>query len=763
VNKKLPQVRLVTRELVTTLDFRGFGHAAADFYSDTRKTDVSGTFRQFPTLFPRLRCILFDGHAEFEPGNLIKAVDAGAIARGELSPPLLMSFPSCSTELPASFCESTYLRTVVYLDISFIPGSLKSAVYSGTFSPANLPDLRILKAKGREIDDWTAINLFRSFKKQLWSVDLSLNQLTDAIVPYLVSECFLPVSIRSASHFGVEGTISLPTEAGSSSYGPFEFIEETEYSFNFSHPERYLSDAPDYIPDENRPTQDLHSMRRDGRSLISSDGADETVKALTNFIDNDMIDLEDVRHVDIAQAHDGLTHLYLNHNRLSSAGIARLLRLSYGRLERLECDGTSITLPDAALPGWMKARQARYAGFVEEMHTLRPVISSNLQVLRLHHSIVTQTLSWQVEGLRDMSAMWLAENYLHPRAALASPQPFTPDTNPRLISLTLTNIPRYSSGPVIERLIHFLKCAALQERGVQEAARDFGRRTPSVLRGLRHLRLEFDPDPKEEELGDLSGDEDLDSTDLLDMAAKEFSFFGEMGWGDSAEQSRRASKGQPPETARRTSKALSADASQTKHLSTTERLEVDSPTVADGFRPRLSPSHSHSDLESEYMTHSGTWNNNPFEIQVWVGPGEMPLHPAANEYMRLLRDPALRKDVRPASPAQVAAGVPVGSYVYNEAWRAILVPVTEEGKEMREPTRSQLAGMRDVVGALKDWRAKTKRAFAEVKERTGKDGREGRAGMREVPLGPPHYFWTGKLEVVLGDSVAHYQSSKYWR
>lgn len=128
---------------------------------------------------------------------------------------MMLSIPHCQTRLPVTFFASEYLHNVVYLDVSDTPGSLKNALVQRTLGPITLPNLRIFKAQGREMDDTTARLLFRSFKEQLWSLDLSRNCLTDASLDDVVDFCSPPRTLRSESHFDVEGKFVLDPEFGS--------------------------------------------------------------------------------------------------------------------------------------------------------------------------------------------------------------------------------------------------------------------------------------------------------------------------------------------------------------------------------------------------------------------------------------------------------------------------------------------------------------------------------------------------------------------
>jgi hypothetical protein len=407
----------------------------------------------------------------------------------------------------------------------------------------------------------------------------------------------------------------------------------------------------------------------------------------------------------------------------------------------------------AQLPSFLG--KASLSGILGLAHVFRPVISSNLQVLRIHHSLVTQLLSVEIENMSTMANQWLAETCLLPRAELAYPEAFVPDMNPRLQSLILTHIPRYSTGPLIEKLINFLKLASVQERGIQTInAKATNRHSPMTLLGLRHIRFEFQHDPREALTHDLSDEDSLDPGEVMDTS-QEFSFFGDSGWAPSS-------------------------SSTAKPSTVVERHPVaNSPRNEPELRDKKSarPEHvpdtetkTETEAESDHRTCAYTWQGKEFSIPVWIGPSHHPHHmPAVNEYMRLLRaNPHLCADPEPASPNHVSAGVPPGSYIFSAAWGAILAPppppttttsattitTATTSHHVRKPTRTELLSMRDVVAAIKAYRAQARGAYSAV--------RKAEAG-KEAPLGAPHYHWTGTLEVLVEDTRAHYQQSRFWR
>jgi hypothetical protein len=166
--------------------------------------------------------------------------------------------------------------------------------------------------------------------------------------------------------------------------------------------------------------------------------------------------------------------------------------------------------------------------------------------------------------------------------------------------------------------------------------------------------------------------------------------------------------------------------------------------------PRLSGRLDNFPSPTEFLTYVDKWEGNVFQTRVWVGSGVLGDHPAINEYMNCLRDPALRKTIGPASPSHVMAGVPEGSLIFTDAWDAMILP----GEEMVPPPSGVLTGMSDVIAAIKRYRLSTRSKFASL---------QGDAGSTRIPLGDPHFFWTGQLEVLTKDSKASRQATHDWR
>lgn len=728
-------MRPSTLALVTTLDFRGFAKANTVFWSDNTKRTIPETFKRLHALFPDLRCVLIDGHTEADPVALTVTPPPDASgAHAARHRPLMLSIPETEALLPTTFYTSDYVRNLVYLDVSRLPGSLQSLV-AAVHGTIHMPHLKILRIRGRELNDATAETLFSVFRGKLWSADLADNLLTDAIVPAFASRCFLSPPLRRADRFYEEGRLLRPENFGSAWYGPFQVIEESRWSADFSHPERHFADAPAYSAELSRSTpQEYQAVRADGRGRIRRDTADDIKIMIAGDKDHAPPKRLDLPYLGVCCSPVGITHLDLTGNRISASGLERLVRTTPGQLEQLAFDmpvfkpiGTSWP------PAWH--RETSLHGIIGSAHVFRPVFSSNLRVLRIHHSLVTGILALESPGLSTMARLWIAETAIRDRCEMAYPETFVPDMNPRLTSLTLTGIPRRSVGHLTAKLIRFLKLAAAQEQAIEAAgAGSSSRRSPVVLRGLRHLRLEFDADPIEDPAG-WSNADDLDAEDLLNMDDGEgFSFFQD----ENKPRSQPNSDVKPDLPPRRPAPAPQDYAGAAPGAETTgpeSRRPGDSPAPPSD-RLRHAP---YAETSGEHVDQVVEWNGITTKVKVWIGSGVLGPHPAVNAYMHALRDPALRDHrVGPAMPAHQKAGVPMGKLLFYAAWDSMLMPA-----QLTKPGRADLHRMADVLVALRDFR---------TAERTKMESKR-----------TPHDFWSGRLEVVSQQSMAHYRSSQYWR
>lgn len=699
VFNRLGAVRPLTRHLVRVLDSRCFVKDAYDFVSDQHDRTLQQSFKCALGLLPKVDSILLDGHASLDPSFLI---GPSAIHDDVSIPPtypLLLSIAGCPYHLPGTFFNAPSLQHLVYLDISSVPGSLTSLI-----QPALLPDLRILKIRGRELDNATLMALAGLFRLRLWSLDVSDNRVSDAALDALRDKCFPTTQLRSKAHFRVEGRL-VAEDKGTPEYGPFCSIEESESSGSFRHPERYLVDAPMYMAKPDQGPQEYQLFRSDGLCPIRRDSADAACAVLS---EGEMA-VEDLR------APHGLTHLHLSNNHISSFGLQRLLRTSNGQIEDLSCDSLPLLPSNVTYPkAWPKSSSLR--GILGAAYLFRPAVASNLRVLRIHHSLVTYIPTLDLEGVSTLGRIWLSENKILPLVDKAYAQVFVPDMNPRLTSLTLTCIPRRSSGPLVERLIEFLKLLSMQERDIEEMKLlTSSWRGPGLLKGLRHLRLELESDPLQD---GFSASDDLDAEELLSSGDQGFSFFGNE-WAGRV----------PPEAKPRSQTQDSANSS-------TEGVNQDS-------------SQSVRTSGEEYLTYHIEWNGDTYSIPVWVGSKSPASNPIIDRYRGLVAIYHIREGVGPATPAQILAGAPAGSYIFHTAWCMAIMP-----SDLTPPPTSQLTGMKDVLDELKRYRLEGRVKYSELRQKNG---------TLPTPLGGPHFFWTGKLEVSLEEPAAHARPSQYWR
>lgn len=698
--------------MVRSLDFRAFALTASGLYStDASERAISESFRVLPKLFPNLICLFLDGHPELDPSSL-SAAD-GATTSHSLE---LLDLASCRQELtPKLFCSQLF-RDLIYLDVSYVPGSIRSAIQL-SLNPTHLPGLRVLKAQGREVDDATAQLLFQTFRLQLWSIDLSDNKLTDGALDALLEHCLSSLSFHDDSHFEVEGKVVLPRNLGSNRYGPFEFIKESAHSASFTHPERYLADPPVYSHRADQTElQEWQTIRSDGTGPLRRDDA----SALKAMVLENALSLagrtpRQLVH-DLHVPRGGITHLYLNRNGLTTDGIGRLLRVSSGRLEHFECD--NCLLPSPLLSpdeGW---RELRAAGVLGLAHLVRPAFSSNLRSLRAHHSLVTQIPDLHAKGLPLATALRLSETVLFNNASRVYPLRFVPDMNPRIASLTLTYIPARSTGRVITQLTSFLDLASIQQVNLRNARRRMNGRHAAMLSGLRHIRLELDPDFSDDISLDSSTGRDIEYDKLLDPGDEDFghstfSFF---------EETKRPTPNQSDTTFRRPGG--------------NERIRHNNTAQFSHWTSGRLKSPPYSDTESQFITYheeaSNSWTGNVYSVPVWIGPGTIGPHAAVNEYMWNLQDAKLRTSVGPATPSHVAAGVPPLTYIFYAAWDAMLFP-----KNIAVVTKNLSAEpLQDVAAAIKAYRVGTK--------------------------GTPRH-WDGKIELVRTSRSSRYHASEYWR
>lgn len=679
INKHVKLARLETRSYVRSLDFREFAVRASGLYSsEASERAISESFKNLPQIFPGLICLLVDGHPELDPGSLATAASASQSLQ-------LLDLARCRHELSTRFFNPDLFRDLVFLDISYIPGSVKSATQA-SLNPRFLPELRVLKVQGREMDNTTASLLLQAFGRQLRGLDLSYNKLGDDILDEIVENSISHFTFHTDAHFEKEGKLVLQKNIGSRKYGPFEFIEESGNSRDSQFLEKHLADSPFYSQRADlTELQEWQAVRPDGLVAVRRDGAGMMKKLL---LDEAMSALNRNDSTVRGPPHlgsSGITHLYLNGNRFTSTGIDRLIRTSRGRLEHFECDSCLYDPSHPRISGNIK--ELKVLGFFGSAPLFRPVISSALRSLRVHHSLVTRVPSLSADGLSRATAARVAEGQLYKNIRRIYPLALVPDTNPRITSLTLTNIPARSTGPIIEQLTQFLHLASIQQNTIKTARVVFTGRSSSVLKGLRHIRLELEPDFSDS-TDAISMSDEVDFDKLLDPAEDDFARDTSSFFDDDDGSFGVTSRGTTNERSRQEKRSDStAHVEEYKHW-TSGRLK----------------SFPYSEVECEYLTQyvntAHSWTGNVFSVPVWIGPGVITPHAAVNEYMWNVQDPSIRKDIGPATPNHVAAGVPPLSYIFYAAWDAMVVP-----KNIAQAARScGSAPFRDVAAAIKEYR-----------------------------------------------------------
>jgi hypothetical protein len=156
-----------------------------------------------------------------------------------------------------------------------------------------------------------------------------------------------------------------------------------------------------------------------------------------------------------------------------------------------------------------------------------------------------------------------------------------------------------------------------------------------------------------------------------------------------------------------------------------------------------------SDCDEEYVPFEGDWEGKSFSCKVWLGPKDSAPNSALYQYRRLVRVHNVCDGVGLASPSQLRAGAPAGSYIFHTAWTMAIMPL-----ELKAPPKTELESMKDVLDVLKQYRLEGRARLASLKRL---------AGVQQVKLGEPHFFWTGKLEVSTEQPLPQGRAAQYWR
>ena len=404
----------------------------------------------------------------------------------------------------------TYATNLLYLDISRQLDNIPSVFSAPTDC---FPNLKILKLRGMRLKTNAVSILLKQIQLRVFSLDLRDNQLTDDIVQMLLAN-----NIRS----NLPQRTDLHSDAG----GERRLSSNTVASIPESlHQERYMEEPPSYRERAN-PLEEQETMVADGRVEMRLDDADGVIAHLTRdeqiaIIRTNGLPLE----TDDLMLKTGITHLYLSNNNLTSDGVNQLLQ-GTNRLQLLDVGGVVQSKHRLAAknPNIKPICQA------DTVRLLGPEYSQRLESLRIHHSIVTHTPTLGTVGefhLSEARHVQLSEEDYAGHELVAWPEALLPNINPRIRSLTLTNVPRKSHGQVIERLLNFLHEASLQESLIEDLAPVDRRRGARMLSGLRVLRLEFESlyVRREQLNAGPSVSEDADADKFMAESERDFSFF----------------------------------------------------------------------------------------------------------------------------------------------------------------------------------------------------------------------------------------------
>lgn len=682
--------------------------------------------------FPNLRCFVLDGQVDANIAHMI------APSNSPLEHLILLSLAHCPDIPPNPFFGARSLAGLTYLDLSYTGGQSRALLFTSKyFTSGNLPNLRILKLAGKLLDisivDW----VLGQFGNRLWSIDLSCNKLGNELIPALremAIACDHRTRLQSDRFFPLEGMLRPATEIP----GTY-FVQESKYSEGFTHPRRYIADTPPYIGVDTGSSSQLWERNRlRGQEPVRGDSADDVIRDLAGG-PGDLAPMTP-EICDPLFLPGTITHLHLNGLDLHSKMLEKLLEDNAGRIEHFECDRAKyLPFADgsedwATAARWLRERSALY-GFPGAAYLFRPVFQSNLRVLKIHHSLVTNVPTLSCGTGRVLENTWLSEKVFCKQNDLAFPQRFIPDMNPRLYSLTLSHIPRHSTGVVIDRLIHLLKLATIQEQEIDRTRADVPHRGPPVLHGLRHIRLEFEPDARDELASIVNGED-------VSEAMNAFASFSETAWDSPSSRS-------SPHTG--SSKSSTHPSSAPPRPLEAPRPPPSEEQLTGGPYDQL--------FDKQYCKvgphgPSSVASSVGILVPVWIGTGVIsPTNPPAiNAYMRILAADARGKllhDYAPASPSHVAAGVPSGSYIFWRAWDQILVPPPQNF--LCTPTMAELRGMKDVLEEIKTFRSETRKEYhAGLANSNGIDMRYG-----------GHRYWKGSLEIAFPHGRTG--SSDYWR
>lgn len=387
---------------------------------------------------------------------------------------ILLSFAGCSLN-PAPILSSMQEWRIMYLDIS---NTQRSESNTSFYTAENLfPNLRIAKLRGLRLTSLPAFVL--KTQLSLWSLDVIDNFLTDAAIDALLSSAFaLPAIPR-------KGKVSSVHEVSDSAL----FEESPPY-------QRII-----HLPGDT----EINSLR--------PDSAEEFMRYIEAHT-NETGELDDDQPMLKAT---GLTHLYMENNKLTSNGAQRLLK-EQNRLQHLEIGSVR------SLSSERNQKLVRY-------NQPATPIPKKIQQLKVHHSFITNVPTF-CQGRIEEGYVY-QQNYNEEQNQEI--ESYGPLQNFTLSHLTLSGIPTTSTPHLTQRLTTLLRKLAKQQSTLLSATRELRKaganhRRPRLLSGLTTLRLEFIHPARTSALdrsltGDASTSIDSDTANFHEESANDFSFF----------------------------------------------------------------------------------------------------------------------------------------------------------------------------------------------------------------------------------------------
>lgn len=675
IDVKLSKLTVHTRELIRVLDARASAGEFSLYLGLTEKAVIRAL-----ELLPNLQSVFLDNNPNME----LRFQRSEAIS-GQLRLSML-GVKNCPNGVPIGLIKNHSLSGLVFLDVSGI-----ASVTPQLLEPAYLPELRILKLCRQGISSAAFAGFSAALGHRLWSLDLSNNKLTDDAFQQKLNAMFLNNNLRSDARAQTEGALErLPVLTRG--HGQFYMLRETAQSSLFVPDERYLADTPPYTAPN---ATNSVITRSDGSVPVRSDTADGVLRLLSRHDATDA-----VQHI----RSSGLTHLHLSGNQFSAFAIERMLRESHGQLEHFDCDSARFFPPSAAKRHPLSPSNAiQLDGFSGLSHIFRPVWSSNLRSLRIHHSLVTNMPTLRCSRYSSIECTYLTETQIHPPLNLAYPLAFVPDMNPRLESLTLTCVPRHSFGPLIKILVSFLQQLGLQESYVKETNKAEASQPGKPLRlvsGLRNLTLEMEP--KSLDTDDAEG--------LMTFDETQYSFFD-----NPVEEA-------PLSPRPQLDLWTCPDKSQ---------LKSPLPTVQpwDAYNP-MPKTPGRDTTKDQWVLHREDGSSDDFVV--WAGNTEAP-NDVVKLYNYLVINCGLKEGVGPVNLTQQKAGAPCECLIFHTVWLYASLPQRIQPPQAAVLQDEIKSKSKDVAATLRRLRAPTRETFERAREADPKTA---------------NWYWEGSLRII---------------